>query len=368
VAHAVLQRSLERWGREKSTAIVGRHPRLVAALEQAARFARSDSPVLITGETGTGKELFARTIYLLSGRSRKGELISVNCAQYQEGQLIASELFGHKRGSFTGAVAEHRGIFEAAEDGVVFLDEVGELTLQAQSMLLRLLSEGEIVPVGASRPRRVNVRTIVATNRDLKAMVEAGTFRQDLYFRLRQLQLRIPPVRDRGDDWQLILAHYLDRLAASGDGHKRFSPQALELLSQHSWPGNVREIQGVVDTGFCLSEGALIEPETFLDSLEEASRMRQLAAVPFTPAPAQSVFSRVINQEGTFWELVHVPYLKRDLNREQVRDVIIQGLAHSGGSYKRLLDAFGIVPQDYLRFMDFLRHHRLKPVPARPLP
>jgi transcriptional regulator with GAF, ATPase, and Fis domain len=360
LAHLICRRSIEHWGEDQGTVIVGRDPRLSEALEHAALFARSESPVLITGETGTGKELFARAIYLLSDRYR-AEFVSVNCAQYQEGQLMASELFGHRRGSFTGAVAEHRGIFEAAAGGVVFLDEVGELSPQAQAMLLRLLGQGEIVPVGASRSRRVNVRTIVATNRDLKQMVEDGRFRADLYYRLRYLHVRIPAVRDRGQDWQLILAHYLDRLAAASGSRKHFSPEALDLLSRHPWPGNVREICGVVDTGFHLSQDSVIEPRAFAQSLEDVSRTRQLEAVPWNAPPPEAVFSRLVNQEGNFWDLVHEPFLRRDLNREQVREVIAQGLVHSGGSYKRLLATFGVSSESYLRFMDFLRHHGLKP-------
>src|SRR5687767_4572830 len=162
LARLVAGRAVDRWQGEQSATIVGRHATVAAALDRAARFARCDSPVLITGETGTGKELFARAVYLLSARI-KGPLVTVNCAQYQEGQIIASELFGHKRGSFTGAAADHRGIFESTQEGVVFLDEVGELSASAQAMLLRLLSEGEIVPVGESRARRVNVRTVMAT-------------------------------------------------------------------------------------------------------------------------------------------------------------------------------------------------------------
>jgi transcriptional regulator with GAF, ATPase, and Fis domain len=363
LARAVCQRSTERWGEDQATVIVGRHPTLTIALEQTARFARSESPVLITGETGTGKELFARALYLLSSRS-KGTFAAVNCAQYLEGQIMASELFGHKRGSFTGAVADHRGIFEAAEGGVVFLDEVGELSSQAQAMLLRLLSEGEILPVGETRARRVNVRTVMATNRNLKEMVEAGRFRADLYYRCRYLQLHIPPVRDRGGDWELILGHYLARLA-DGRQRKTFSSDSLALLSTHHWPGNVREIRGVVDTGFHLSDGVVIEPADFGASLEEVSRAAQIAAVPLT-LPPESLFSRLISGEGTFWDLVHHPYLERDLNRAQVRGIMAQGLRHSGGSYKRLLESFGVAQEDYLRFMDFLRHHRLKPNESAP--
>jgi transcriptional regulator with GAF, ATPase, and Fis domain len=359
IAQMVKARSTERWGEGQATIIVGSHPRLMVTLEQALRFARAESPVLITGETGTGKELFARAIHILSSR-HKAPFLGINCAQYQESQVIASELFGHKRGSFTGAVADHRGIFETAEGGVVFLDEVGELSPQAQAMLLRALSEGEVVPVGDTRPRLVNVRTVVATNRNLKDMVAAGGFRADLYYRLRYLELRIPPIRERGNDWGAIVAYYLDQLAATGRGRKHFSPQALELLARHHWPGNVREIRSIVDTGFHLSDGLVIEAETFAHSLEHTSRVAQLGAVPLM-VDATGVFDRLMSGAGTFWELVQEPYLDRDLNRSQVAEIVAQGLRFSGGSYKKLLVSFGIAEQDYLKFMDFLRHHRLKP-------
>jgi DNA-binding NtrC family response regulator len=373
IASAVCDRSIARWGDGQAVRIVGEHPGLVKVLRKAARYAVSESPVLITGETGTGKELFARAIYLLSSRST-GQFLSINCAQYQDGQLMASELFGHKKGSFTGAVRDHRGVFEAANEGMVFLDEVGELSPQAQAMLLRLLSEGEILPVGETRSRCVDVRTIVATNRNLKAMVDEGRFRADLYYRLRYLQLQIPAVRERGDDWELILEHYLDRLARSGKPRKRFSAEALAVLRQYDWPGNVREIRSIVDTGFHLSDGTVIDPQDFLESLEQAAGLAQfrtalrsiapqaVTMTASTPAPsAQLLFERLIAREGTFWELVHEPFLERDLNRQQVCEVVARGLVHSGGQYKRLLAAFGISDADYLKFMDFLRHHRLKP-------
>jgi two-component system response regulator HupR/HoxA len=321
--------------------------------------------VLITGETGTGKELFARAVYLLSPRWNR-EFLSVNCAQYRESQLISSELFGHRRGSFTGAVNDHQGIFETAEGGVVFLDEIAELSAQAQALLLRLFSEGEILPVGASRSRRVNVRTVMATNRNLKEMVDAGTFRADLYYRLRQLTLRIPPVRERGNDWRMIVEHYVEEAATvAGAEHKQFSPQALEVLGQHDWPGNVRELRAVAESSFHLSDGLVIGPECFGESLESMSRVREMSSVPLVSARPDTVLGRLLAGEGTFWELVHEPFLERDLNRSQVRDIVAGGLSRSGGSYKRLLALFGIAQDDYLKFMDFLRHHRLKPTPWR---
>lgn len=375
VAAQVASRSQERWGQGQRTTIIGRHASVDAVLEQVVRFAHSDSPVLITGETGTGKELFARALYLLSPRWNR-EFLSVNCAQYRDSQLIASELFGHKRGSFTGAVSDHQGIFETAEGGVVFLDEIAELSPQAQALLLRLFSEGEILPVGANRSRRVNVRTVMATNRNLKEMVDAGTFRADLYYRLRQLTLRIPPVRERGDDWRMIVEHYVEEAAAAaeasgvsgapgvGAAPKQFSPQALELLAQYNWPGNVRELRAVAESSFHLSDGSIIGPESFaesLESLESISRLREMRSVPLLPAQPDTLLGRLLVGEGTFWDLVHAPFLDRDLNREQVRDVIAGGLERSGKSYKRLLSLFGIAQEDYPKFMDFLRHHRLKP-------
>jgi transcriptional regulator with GAF, ATPase, and Fis domain len=360
-ADLVVARSKERWGERQSTTIIGRHASVDAVLEQATRFARSESPVLITGETGTGKELFARALYLLSPR-RSREFLSVNCAQYRDSQLISSELFGHKRGSFTGAVNNHEGIFETADGGVVFLDEIGELSAQAQALLLRLFSEGEILPVGANRSRRVNVRTVMATNRNLKEMVDAGTFRADLYYRLRQLTLRIPPVRERGNDWRLIVEHYVEEAAAvAGAEQKQFSPQALQVLGQHDWPGNVRELRAVAESSFHLSDGLVIGPESFAASLESVARQREMSSVPLLGAQPEMVLGRLLAGEGTFWERVHEPFLERDLNRDQVREIVAGGLGRSGGSYKRLLALFGIAQEDYLKFMDFLRHHRLKP-------
>ena len=365
IADLVAARSDERWGERQRTTIIGRHASLDAVLERTARFALSESPVLITGETGTGKELFARAIHLLSPRWKR-ELLSVNCAQYRESQLISSELFGHKRGSFTGAVNDHQGIFETAEGGVVFLDEIGELSPQAQALLLRLFSEAEILPVGASRSRRVNVRTVMATNRNLKEMVDAGTFRADLYYRLRQLNLRVPPVRERGNDWRLIVEHYVEEAAAvAGAEQKQFSPQALEVLGQHDWPGNVRELRAVAESSFHLSDGLVIGPESFGESLESASRLREMSSVPLIGAQPETVLGRLLAGDGAFWELVHEPFLERDLNRHQVRDIVAGGLSRSGGSYKRLLAFFGIAQEDYLKFMDFLRHHRLKPTAWR---
>jgi Nif-specific regulatory protein len=357
VARQVEVHSIERWGRDRVTRLVGQAPAFVAALERVARYAPSTGTVLLCGETGTGKELFARAVHLLSPR-RGAPWVSVNCAQYQDGALSVSELFGHRRGSFTGAVADQRGVFEAADGGVLFLDEISELPAAAQALLLRTLNDGEIVPVGEPRSRRVDVRLVAATNRDLKALVAAGTFRTDLYYRLRCLQVTLPAVRERGRDWEALLGDALARLNAARGAQTRFASATLALLEPYAWPGNVREVRALVETGFHECDDGVIEPRHIAEALEEAARGEQLRKVPLqAPAAAQPV--------RNFWAEVGEPFLARDLNRREVQAILAAALAHSGGSYKRALSGLGIAQAEYLRFMDFLRHHRLKPQPYR---
>jgi transcriptional regulator with GAF, ATPase, and Fis domain len=362
VARQIDRLAAERWGGEKPTVMIGRDDRLVEALDKIARFAASDGPVLITGETGTGKELFARALFLLSERKHR-QFLSINCAQYHDGQLIASELFGHRRGAFTGAIADHRGMFEEADGGAIFLDEVGELSPAAQAMLLRVLGEGEIVPVGSTQPKRVEVRVIAATSRDLVPMIASGAFRPDLYYRLRCLHVVVPPVRARGNDWELIAGYYLDRLRAKRGWDKRLSVDARALMGNYSWPGNVREVKSIIDTGFHLSDGALIEPRDFLEQLETASRSEQLRHVPVILDGTGGVgaFERMLEQGATFWDAVREPYLARELSRQEARLVVERGLAKTRGSYKGLVALFNMQTAEYLKFMDFLRHQRLKP-------
>jgi transcriptional regulator with GAF, ATPase, and Fis domain len=366
LARRVRLMSLERWGERRETVLVGQHESMLSLLERVHRFAQASGPVLITGETGTGKELFARAIYLLSTRSKK-PFFSVNCAQYTESQLIASELFGHRRGSFTGAFDDHRGVFSEADGGVVFLDEVGELTLAAQAMLLRVLSEGELVPVGDTRVRSVDVRVIAATNRDLRAMVAQGKFREDLLYRLRYMQLHIPPLRDRGADWRIMLDHYTRRLNSSTGSERRFSERSLERLGGYAWPGNVRELRSVVETSHSLCCGSgVIEPSIFEEQLEGfaghgAGASSSSATVHRTAGAAVERIGRITEGDGTFWELVYEPFMDRELNRGEVRAIVEEALRRSNWSYKRALQVFGVAQDDYLKFMDFLRHHRLKP-------
>jgi len=349
----------ERWGGKKPTVIVGQDEKLVAALERLYRFAASDGAILLTGETGTGKELFARSTYLFSKR-RGRPFLSVNCAQYHDGQLMASELFGHKRGSFTGAVADHKGVFDEADGGVVFLDEIGELSLPAQAMLLRALSEGEIVPVGGTHAKQVDVQIIAATSRDLLPMVESGRFRSDLYYRLRYFHVHVPAIRERGDDWELITEYYLNALGTRHTSRKRLSVDAKRLMQDYHWPGNVREIKSVVDMGYHLSEAVEIQPQHFAEELESRSRSDQLRRIPL--AGNEDAVTRMVSGTANFWDVVHGPFMDRELSRAEAREIVTQGLDRTRGSYKKLLGLFGVAEGDYLKFMDFLRHQNLKPL------
>ncbi|MAQ95814.1 MAG: hypothetical protein CMM84_20100 [Rhodothermaceae bacterium] len=348
------------WGRAGIVRMVGASPALADAQTRLDRFARVDRPVLITGESGVGKELFARAAYLLSPRNGRA-FVGVNCAQFVDENLLISELFGHKKGAFTGATTDRKGLFEEADGGVLFLDEVGELTPRAQAALLRAIGVGEIVRLGESTARRVDVRVVAATNRDLRAMVADGAFREDLYYRLAPLRLHVPPLRERGDDWQRIAEAYLAGLCRQAGEDRRLGASAVRALAGYSWPGNVREVRGLLDTAFCLClgdtlEAADVEPELRAEAGELDETTLSLAA-----GGSGDPYAQMSRGQGSFWSVVRDPYLDRELNRDEVRQIVERGLAEAGGSYKRALRAFGLPEAEYLKFMDFLRHHRLKP-------
>ena len=238
--------------------IVGSSSALQRVLAQVAKVAQTDSTVLILGETGTGKELVARAIHKRSRRST-GAFIRVNCAAIPP-SLIASELFGHEKGAFTGALQRRLGRFEAADGGTIFLDEIGELPPEAQVSLLRVLQEREIERVGSSHPIAVDVRVLAATNRDLEAAVERGTFREDLFYRLNVFPIRLPPLRERADDIPILVEYIVDRFAKrTGKTIRNIEKQTLQRLTAYDWPGNVRELQNVIERAVVLSEG-----ETFV--------------------------------------------------------------------------------------------------------
>jgi len=240
--------------------LVGESPALLAAIDRLDRLAPGGLPVLILGESGTGKELAARRLHRRSARAGR-PFVAVNCAALSE-TLLLSDLFGHVRGAFTSAERDRKGVFEAAHGGTVFLDEIGDLPLSAQGLLLRVLQEGEIRRLGESEARRVDVRVLAATHRDLAGMVAAGSFRRDLFFRLRVGCVEMPALRERGDDLLRIADHLLDRLAQRDRGRPpaRLSREARASLLAHRWPGNVRELENVLSVGAALAGGGVIEP------------------------------------------------------------------------------------------------------------
>jgi transcriptional regulator with GAF, ATPase, and Fis domain len=238
--------------------IVGRSPKLAIVLDNVRRVAPTDATVLITGETGTGKELFARAIHSASGREAK-PLIKVNCAALPAG-LVESELFGHERGAFSGAIARRIGRFELAHGGTIFLDEIGELTLDVQTKLLRVLQEHEFDRVGGQKPIKVDVRVIAATNRDLEKCVREGTFRQDLYYRLNVFPIVLPPLRERREDIPLLVRFLMTRFRARlGKRLDRVDEPSMQRMLNYAWPGNVRELENVLERAAILCNTPALE-------------------------------------------------------------------------------------------------------------
>ena len=241
-------------GRHRFEEIIGQSERIRAVLDTATRVAASDASVLITGESGTGKELLARGIHYNSPRA-DGPFIAVNCAAIPE-NLIESELFGHVKGSFTGAIRDKEGKFELADGGTLFLDEIGELRVDLQAKILRALQERTVDRVGGSRPVPADARVIAATNRDIEKAVKDGTFREDIYYRLSVVTLQMPPLRERRDDIPLLIEHFLRK-------HGKGAPVSLEpaaqgVLRAHAWPGNVRELENVIERALLLKQGSAI--------------------------------------------------------------------------------------------------------------
>jgi two-component system response regulator GlrR len=254
-------------GADWASGIVTRSPLMQTMLEDAKRVARTDSAVLITGASGTGKEVLARAIHRASRRAAR-PFVAINCTAVPA-DLLESELFGHKRGAFTGAHTDHPGLFRAAEGGVVFLDEIGDMPSELQAKLLRVLQEREVRPVGETRTIPVDVRVLSATHRDLDAYVKAGTFREDLYYRLNVVSLHLPTLDQRREDIPLLVAHRLAQLVADGAPRRVYSPEAMETLVASAWPGNVRQLFNVVEQNVALAPGRVIGAALVRKSLGE---------------------------------------------------------------------------------------------------
>ena len=267
-------------------------------LGQAARVAATETTVLLTGESGTGKEVLARLIHRGSRRA-KGPFVALNCAALPE-SLLESELFGHERGAFTGALSSHAGHIEQAAGGTLFLDELGEMSLAVQAKLLRVLEQREFQRIGSSRLLKADVRIIAATNRDLGEEVLSGRFRADLYYRLQVFEIAIPPLRERPEDIPALLEHFLEELGLTlGQSAEGISPAALEKMLAHSWPGNIRELRNAVERALILCDGGRIDVE----HLPPAPRWLARISVPADPA-APSTFDDLEAMERSAIEKV----------------------------------------------------------------
>src|SRR5436309_1705581 len=263
VENQFLKRELRRGHDEKT--IIGSSEEMVRVFKMVEKVADSEATIMIQGESGTGKELIAREVHYRS-RHANGPFVSINCGAIPR-DLLESNLFGHVKGSFTGAVRDSAGLFQVAEGGTFFLDEVGETPLATQVKLLRAVQEREIIPVGGTQAIKIDCRLVAATNAELEREVAEGRFRADLFYRLNVIPIKLPSLRQRRDDIPLLVDHFLKRHVANGNSQKTLNKEALELLMKYDWPGNVRELENVLERALILDEGGQIGPEDLPDKI-----------------------------------------------------------------------------------------------------
>ena len=312
--------------------LIGNSPPLLRALGELERVSQTQATVLLLGESGTGKELFARAVHLASGR-RDQPFIKVNCSAIPD-TLFESELFGYERGAFTGASVARAGWFEQADGGTIFLDEIGELPLAMQAKLLRTLQEGTLVRLGGQREVKVNVRLVAATNRDLEQQVRTGLFRQDLYYRLNVIPIRLPSLRERREDIRALVLHFVSRANQAHQRNVHLSAEALERLEAQPWPGNIRELGNLIERLVLLADGALVslaELQAFLPG-GAASSEEPLASLPepvgsgFEPGPSVRAYLAVQSHSAA-----------------QLR----QALQSHGGNQSRAAQALGLTARQF---------------------
>jgi DNA-binding NtrC family response regulator len=346
----------------KTVTMVGVSAAIRSVEEEIDHAARSEAKVLITGETGVGKEIVARLIHDRSSRTR-APLVTINCAGFPD-SLLESELFGHVKGSFTDAHRDKRGWLETAHGGTVFMDEVGEMSLRMQALLLRFLESGEIQRVGSDRKLPpLDVRVITATHRKLINHIADKTFREDLYYRLNVVHIEVPPLRERREDIFVLLTHFL---RTASETHRLPEPEitqeALESLTSYHWPGNVRELRNVAERLVLRCPDGRVDVGKLPSEIVRDRRERRAKDdEPQRPAIApthQVMFARMLNEGASFWSEVYEPFMARDLTRQEVRELVRLGLEHTRGNYKLLVSSFNMPPEDYKKFLNFLRKYQ----------
>ena len=320
--------------------IIGRSRAMQEIYRIIARMTQTDLTVMIYGESGTGKELVARVLHDF-GRRRRGPFVAVNMAAIPR-ELIESELFGHEKGAFTGATSRKAGRFEQARGGTLFLDEIGDMPMEAQTRLLRVLQEGEFTTVGGTTPIRADVRIIAATHRNLKQMIAAGQFREDLYFRLNVVPVRLPPLRERLDDIPDLVNHFLKLASEEGMPRKRFSPEAIELLKQHRWPGNVRELENLVRRIVAIYSEEEIGPEIIQAELAETVTTSPTVETPSNASLSELVENWLNAYFARHGDQLPPPGLYDRVIREVEAPLISAALAATGGNQLRAAELLGI--------------------------
>ena len=344
--------------------LLGETPAVQALHEEITYASRCDAKVLVTGESGVGKEVVARLIHANSAR-RRAPLITVNCAALTD-TLLETELFGHVRGSFTGAYKDRSGALELANRGTVFMDEIGETSPRMQGLLLRFLEAGEIQRVGSEAIQtRVDVRVIAATNRQLVDSVAAKTFREDLYYRLNVIHIRVPSLRERREDIPQFLNFFLEQFSKQYSVKPpTLAPATLALLLEYAWPGNVRELKNIVERLVVRASESDIEPRDLPLEVLRGSVAEQAThpAPTVTTAPARTasdaLFERMVNGGESFWAAVYAPFMSRDLTRDDVRAIVRRGLERTGGNYRVMVELFNMPADDYKRFLGMLRKYQ----------
>ncbi len=331
VRHLNTHRQMGQYEQSAFIEFIGTAPAMQRVVEMIRKVAPTDSTVLLLGESGTGKEVMANAIHRLSDR-REQPFIAINCAALPEG-LLESEMFGHVRGAFTGAERDKTGLFEEADGGTLFLDEIGEMAALTQAKLLRVLQNGEIRPVGAAQGKRVDVRVIAATNRDLAVAVRENTFREDLYFRLNVFTISIPPLRDRREALPALIGHFLSRYAARyGKTVQGFDDTATALLNQYSYPGNVRELESIVSHAVIMAEGEHIHSGDLPERVQRQNAHRP--ALPYVPEDRVATLDEV--------EAAHIQRVLDQMDGNQTNAAKALGISRS--TLWRKLKQYGLAP------------------------
>jgi two-component system NtrC family response regulator len=339
--------------------------KLISELKaEVERVALSDAKVLITGESGSGKEVVARAINTASSRAQV--FVPVNCAGIPE-TLLESELFGHVKGSFTGAYRDKPGKLEMADGGTILLDEIGEMTLRMQGLLLRFLETGEIQKVGAERmAKATNVRIMAATNRNLQELIAQGQFREDLFYRINVIHLAVPPLRERREDIPMLIDHFLKRFVhpnGGSNGHgnqsivREIGSEAMSALCEYAWPGNVRQVENVVERLVVTGRSEVVQPSDLPHEVRSPGQHGLRQGNERRRTVADDLFKKLIEERESFWTAVYPLYMSREITKSNVRDLVHRGLEEARGNYKIVLRLFNMDGNDYKRFLNFLRKH-----------